>query len=158
MVSRSRTGRPPTCDCGSCIKCKRREYMREWWGKKTADERRAHVAKRDPLVVAVNEAKRFQKHKSTRAAAAMAWAQSHPDARRSHKNSWKKRNREKTRAHSVVAAALKSGKLKAPDLCSQCREKSTRLEAHHADYSKPLDVQFLCTKCHGITRRKHAIA
>lgn len=55
---------------------------------------------------------------------------------------------EKTRAHKTVGNAVKSGKLeKLP--CEECGD--VKSEAHHDDYSKPLDVRWLCRKCH----RKH---
>jgi 5-methylcytosine-specific restriction endonuclease McrA len=60
---------------------------------------------------------------------------------------------EKTRAVKHVWSAIRSGKLKRPESCSHCGEKA-KTEAHHHDYSKPLDVAFLCKKCHGIIHRK----
>lgn len=53
-------------------------------------------------------------------------------------------------AYKVVEAALRSGALIKPDTCSGCGCKSDehRIEAHHHDYSKPLDVIWLCTPCH----------
>lgn len=32
--------------------------------------------------------------------------------------------------------------------CGQFVEKSRNLHAHHDDYAKPLDVRWLCPKCH----------
>ena len=32
--------------------------------------------------------------------------------------------------------------------CQRCGEKTKRLERHHADYEKPLDVEILCPVCH----------
>lgn len=57
------------------------------------------------------------------------------------------------RARNKVMKALKSGRLK-PKPCEQCgmegRAKDGRniVQAHHEDYSKPLDVTWLCSKCH----------
>jgi len=56
----------------------------------------------------------------------------------------------KRRAHQQVYLAVKSGTLVRPTKCSRC-EKECKPEASHHDYSKPLDVEWLCAKCH---RRK----
>lgn len=53
--------------------------------------------------------------------------------------------RELSRAHSLVYKALKRGKItKLP--CEQCGEKN--VDAHHDDYSKKLDVRWLCKPHH----------
>ena len=52
---------------------------------------------------------------------------------------------EKNIARSRVGHAIRSGRLvRTP--CEIC--KNPDVEAHHTDYSKPLDVQWLCFKCH----------
>jgi hypothetical protein len=66
-------------------------------------------------------------------------------------------------ARAAVMAALAGGVLLRPTECSRCGEKETervgaftaagepainRIEAHHDDYSKPLEVQWLCSRCH----------
>lgn len=55
-------------------------------------------------------------------------------------------------AHSIVANAIKSGKLVRPERCQGCLELKP-VQAHHDDYDKPLDVQWLCQRCHS---RLHA--
>ena len=57
---------------------------------------------------------------------------------------WNHQNREARRAHALVAAALKTGKLKR----GKCWCGSLRTEAHHPDYSEPLRVDWLCRKHH----------
>lgn len=65
---------------------------------------------------------------------------------------WAERNMEKRDAYAKVWSAIRSGKLtKQP--CEVCGS-DTDVEAHHEDYSKPLDVHWLCTEHHGETRRK----
>lgn len=51
---------------------------------------------------------------------------------------------EKYAAHNAVATALKNGKL-ARKPCEICGKKA---QAHHDDYSKPLDVRWLCVTHH----------
>ena len=53
---------------------------------------------------------------------------------------------EKYKARTAVGNAMRSGKLtKLP--CNGCG--NPEVQAHHNDYSKPLDVVWLCTRCHG---------
>jgi len=53
-------------------------------------------------------------------------------------------------AQKVVDEAIKAGIITRPHTCSGCgcSDKEHRIEAHHSDYSKPLDVVWLCTPCH----------
>lgn len=53
---------------------------------------------------------------------------------------------EKVRAHNAVHKAIRSGTLKRLP-CEHCGS-TERIHAHHHDYSKPLDVQWLCQRCH----------
>jgi len=55
-----------------------------------------------------------------------------------------------TNAYRCVEMALKSGVLVKPTECSACGCPDTerRVEAHHHDYTKPLDVIWLCPICH----------
>ena len=54
------------------------------------------------------------------------------------------------RARKVIEAALLAGVIERPTVCSGCgcSNEEHRIEAHHYDYSKPLDVIWLCTPCH----------
>ena len=63
---------------------------------------------------------------------------------------WRQRNPEKARAHTKVAYALKKGKLKKQDC--HCGRPG---EAHHDDYSKPLEVRWLCRQHHREWHRAH---
>lgn len=53
---------------------------------------------------------------------------------------------EKARAHDIVKRAKRNGKL-IPRDCEKC-SNGTNIQAHHEDYSKPLDVIWLCVPCH----------
>ena len=60
---------------------------------------------------------------------------------------WRKNNPEKVRAHEAIRRAIRTGKLIKPKSCSECG-KEKRLHGHHFDYSKPLEVIWLCASCH----------
>ena len=53
-----------------------------------------------------------------------------------------------------VYYAVKTGKLIKPERCEYCNRKAQRIEGHHEDYSKPLDVIWLCRSCHGKIHRQ----
>ncbi len=68
-----------------------------------------------------------------------------------YKREYKESNREKVIARTAVMHAKKCGELiQRP--CVSCSNPNS--EAHHEDYSKPLDVIWLCSACHG---RQHSI-
>ena len=54
----------------------------------------------------------------------------------------------KRNAWSQVARAIKKGSLIKPEACSSCGGSEPRIEAHHEDYNKPLEVIWLCSPCH----------
>lgn len=51
-------------------------------------------------------------------------------------------------AHVLVNNALRDGKLTKSSLCENCSISNVKLEAHHCDYSLPLEVLWLCVSCH----------
>ena len=61
------------------------------------------------------------------------------------KREWGLKNPEKRAAHRAVSNAMKCGRL-TREPCEICGEPVT--QAHHDDYSKPLDVRWLCRKHH----------
>ncbi len=63
-------------------------------------------------------------------------------------------HQKKHKARGVLNKALKSGKILKPLNCSTC-EKLGRIEGHHDDYEKPLEVIWLCTSCHGKLHSKY---
>ena len=60
---------------------------------------------------------------------------------------------DKAKAHNLVHYAVKSGTLIRASHCSKCGQP-TFTEGHHEDYSKPLEVQWLCKSCHNGLRVK----
>ncbi len=57
---------------------------------------------------------------------------------------------EKARARAKLNYALRTGKITK----SPCRCGKIKSEAHHSDYSKPLQVIWLCRTCHSNLHRK----
>ena len=66
---------------------------------------------------------------------------------------WHIANPEKRRAHHVVQNAIETGALKRQP-CVKCG--ATPTDAHHEDYTRPLDVEWLCRRCHLNEHRRRA--
>lgn len=54
---------------------------------------------------------------------------------------------DKVKVHQLVQSAKNSGLL-VPGPCAQCEAPSSFTHAHHEDYTKPLEVTWLCQLCH----------
>lgn len=61
---------------------------------------------------------------------------------------------KKKRVQHLVEKALKNGLLINPNKCEKCNVNNTfndgrtEIQAHHCDYDKPLNIVWLCQKCH----------
>jgi hypothetical protein len=55
------------------------------------------------------------------------------------------------RAYTQFRGAIRRGELVPPAHCEECGRKR-RVEGHHCDHMKPLDVEWVCPKCHGYLR------
>ena len=75
----------------------------------------------------------YRKHAATFGARVAQWKLAHPDRRR---------------AQLRLKKAIESGLVQKLEACSRCATTKLRIEAHHEDYSRPLQVEWLCKPCH----------
>jgi hypothetical protein len=68
-------------------------------------------------------------------------------ARTKAKINYRKHYPMKYAAHVIVTKAIKTGTLIKQNNCSECNS-TYKIEGHHDDYTKPLDVRWLCELCH----------
>lgn len=103
------------------------EYYREYDAKRFQE---------DPRVI--ERHKRYQKTESGKL------------SMQTSRRKWIKKSPEKRAAHIILNNAVRNGLIKKPNYCSKCgkKEVSRRIHAHHHDYTKPVDVTWLCTQCH----------
>lgn len=70
-------------------------------------------------------------------------------------------HRIRVSANAAIVSALKAGNLTRVDTCQDCgractyRKGRPSVVAHHPDYSKPLDVEWLCFGCHSKAHRTY---
>lgn len=66
-------------------------------------------------------------------------------------------NPKKYKAHQAIHSATRNGIIVKLDECELC-SSSLGIEGHHDDYDKPLEVRWLCSKCHPIWHAEHGEA
>lgn len=64
------------------------------------------------------------------------------------KNRWALSHPIQSGASTMIGNAVRDKKIFKPNICSECKKESKRLEGHHDDYAYPLIVRWLCRKCH----------
>lgn len=68
---------------------------------------------------------------------------------RAVKRAWEKRHAVQKTANTAVGNGIRDKRLQIAAACEYCGE-TEMLQAHHWDYSRPLDVTWLCPRCHRI--------
>lgn len=128
----------------TCFKCQQRKPLSEFY--KHAQMADGHLnkciecAKRDVRRHRRDNPERVREYDRERAKLAHRSAMNAAGTRE-----YRARYPERYRANSAVARAVKTGRLvKLPCFC--CGDTVT--EAHHPDYSRPLDVVWLCPPHH----------
>lgn len=123
-------------------------------------------------VKALAKGRRWKKtHKDQERIYSKRYCQSHKLLRRINWRAWGRRNKDKikernrrtverkkssgitydqtkARARIIVNNSVRSGKLLKPKVCSKCGVTANKIHGHHTDYSKPLEVVWLCSICH----------
>jgi len=61
---------------------------------------------------------------------------------------WRKKNKEKVNvSHNFYYYAITKGLIERPLECSCCGRQA-KILAHHEDYEKPFEINWLCASCH----------
>lgn len=71
-------------------------------------------------------------------------------AMRRAREKWLNEKPEARAAHIILGNAVRDGRVIKPATCTKCgcMPKRRNLHAHHHDYTKPVDVNWLCSQCH----------
>lgn len=137
-----------------CFKCKRRLPLEDYYKHPQMGD--GHLNKCKDCTKADSEKRRKRKEQDLnwvlsernrhreKAKKQRLQGKSKPKTKETY-TKWDSQNKEKKRAHCIVYRALRSGKINRHPCCI-CGSKA---EAHHEDYSKPLEVIWFCPKHHG---------
>lgn len=112
--------------------------------------KRAEYRKKNKEKISLNEAlkrisnqDRFEKNRQKH----FEWSRHNRERINEYQRKWYQKNKEKRKAHVILYRAINQGKIFRPNVCSQCN-KDCKPDGHHNDYSKPLDVIWICKACH----------
>jgi len=83
----------------------------------------------------------------------LRWKRKNSSKSTLYNRGYRQRNPDKYSAHREVKAAVEKGLL-VPLTCCQSCDSFGKTEGHHEDYSRPLDVVWLCVKCHKDLHRR----
>jgi hypothetical protein len=115
---------------------KNREANIEKYKIREAAQRKAHPDKHREWA---------SKHREHLAAYKVAWTKANREKQYASTVRARKRNPEQNMARSLLNDAIRTGKM-TKGACVICGE--VRTQGHHSDYSKPLDVIWLCQSHH----------
>lgn len=73
-----------------------------------------------------------------------------------HLNNWECLTyyNQRRRAVKTVRIALACGEVTRPVKCDLCEKQNAFIDAHHNDYTKPLEIEWVCRKCHKMVHRQ----
>jgi hypothetical protein len=105
----------------------------------------------------VSELAAVERRRTRQREASARYRARNPGQHYARTRAWIEANREKRNAHAKVRRAVLAGKITRPDRCQECGRECVP-QAHHGDYSKPLDVAWLCPPCHSIEDGRTLVA
>lgn len=134
-------------------KCEENFYRRTPGGtfesicKKCRYEGARNLAKTKPDQYKKVRQKYYLKNREKIKEASKKWRQGNKERFKKIHNKSHLKHPLKRCARKLLNYHIKKGNINRPDVCGKCF-KNYRIQAHHDDYSKPLEVRWLCSKCH----------
>lgn len=126
-------------------KKKHAEYMREWRHKNIEDQKAKHANYMKSWRKGLSDEQKENRRKKSAELRAKT-----PKKYVEYSHKWQKNNPEKNRAHKAIYRAINRGDLKRKP-CEQCLKdgiENMNVQGHHEDYSKPLEIVWLCSQHH----------
>jgi hypothetical protein len=131
------------------LRSEKRRETQEWkeWRKDYQFRKRKEITEKARIYYEKNEASRKK---------AKEWREKNRTKLNVYNINYIKRNPLKTASRRFFRTAVESGIIIRPEKCSRCFIEC-KAEGHHHDYTKPLEVIWLCHSCHRREHRKHKV-
>lgn len=128
---------------GECKSCRKLRSIK--WAKENKEKKREYEKKRSLLV------DRKEEHK--------IWREKNPNYFKEYYNQNKdirlkcnkrylENNPNRSKTYAIYRKAIRDKLIIKSDQCQICGMSNIKIHGHHFDYSKPLQVTWLCIKCH----------
>lgn len=145
--------------CKACMNAKQTARAKTDHGRALSRKNGKAYRKRNAQKISEREKERRRREpERVRRIARESAARRHaadPQRFRERTRKWAKENPTRRRAQRQLNRAVEVGEVIPPKQCSLCkgvpgrgRDGRRLIQAHHPDYSRPLDVEWLCPPCH----------
>lgn len=125
----------------------RKKYYEEHREESLAKWKERYERDKDRILKRSRELNKTLERREKANARMREWNKKNPEKLREKQKIWLEKNPEKRKAHQYVMWAIKLNVIQKPSECQHCGE-CKKIEAHHEDYEKPLQVLWLCKLCH----------
>lgn len=145
--------------CKSCMNAKQRKRSKTARGRATARRAGKRYRERHPEKISAKAKRQREREperlrRTARESAARRYA-ADPSRVKAQARSWRERNGDRRTAQRRLASAVEKGEVVRPEACERCGSEPGRgrdgrrlIQGHHADYEKPLEVEWVCPPCH----------
>jgi hypothetical protein len=137
----------------------RRAYQKAYYESHRFEAQAYYIAHRDNIKDHYNdkvETRRdYQRqYESRHPDQKKAYRQLHPKMVTEYHKKYKQSHRKSVNASKIIQVRRGRGLIVPPLSCLNCGAEKRALHGHHPDYSKPLEVVWLCHICHMFLHRK----
>ena len=126
------------------------QYMRAYWkkNKEAISLNKKDYREKNKETISRQLHQWYLENKERTLTKAKRWRHENKEYGSMYVRKWRRLHPTANRAHAILRRAVQSGKVLRPDNCPECNKINCRIEGHHADYSKPLEVIWVCSGCH----------
>lgn len=126
----------------TCTKCKAEKDRSKFWRDNSNEDGLCRQCK--PCMRKYQQSDRYKK-------AVQEYRENNPNRiakiRQISDKKYRQNHPEKKKARNKISHAPRDGTIERPLQCESCFKEGP-VEGHHPDYSKPLEVDWLCKGCH----------
>ncbi len=130
----------------------RKEYLRKWREKNKEKCKEYSKKEREVRKEIIKEKRKTPEARKKMLECIKKWKKENIEIYQFKQKEYKKKNRYKINARFRVTNAIRRGKMSRGIKCECCGIEEGKMEAHHEDYDKPYEVNWLCFICH---KKKH---